>query len=229
MKQQSTISPANPFARVLNLLTLLGSLVILITLSHDIIYSRNYTLSNSLLHLQLFVCMLFMADWVAGVTFAEKPMRWAIRNIFWLLVSLPWLNILKLVGAGDITKQLYLVLKCLPLIRGLYGIYPALQSATRPRSTRIFLSYIYITLAVTYLSALLFFCEEEGLNSAVDNFGTALWWAGLNVTTVGAPLFAVTATGKILTFLLPALGMMLFPIFTVYITNLVEKNTSDRQ
>lgn len=228
MKQQSTISPVNPFARVLNLLTLLGSLVILITLSHDIIYSRNYTLSNSLLHLQLYVCLVFMADWVAGVTFAERPLRWAFRNLFWLLVSLPWLNILRLIDAGDISKQLYLVLKCLPLIRGLSGIYPALQSATRPRSTRIFLSYIYITLAITYLSALLFFCEEEGLNHAVDSFGTALWWAGLNVTTVGAPLFAVTATGKILTFLLPALGMMLFPIFTVYITNLVEKKSPDK-
>ena len=106
MKQQNTISPVNPFARVLNLLTLLGSLVILITLSHDIIYSRNYTLSNSLLHLQLYVCLVFMADWVAGVTFAERPVRWAFRNLFWLLVSLPWLNILRLIDAGDISMQL---------------------------------------------------------------------------------------------------------------------------
>lgn len=222
-----TASPLSPLRRTLNLLTLIGSVIILITLSHDIIYSRDYTLSNSLLHLQLFVCLLFIADWVAGVTSADRPSRWALRNLVWLLVSLPWLNILAFVGVTDITKQLYLVLKCLPLLRGLYGIYPALQSATRPKSTRIFLSYIYITLSVTYLAALLFFSEEEGLNSAVDSFGTALWWAGLNLTTVGAPLFAVTTTGKILTFLLPALGMMLFPIFTIYLTNLVEKKPSD--
>ncbi len=226
MKQTTSSPHPTPLRRVLNLLTLLGSVVILVTLSHDIIYSRNYTLSNSLLHLQLIVCLVFVADWLAGVTTAEKPARWAMRNLFWLLVSIPWLNILAFFGVGDITKQLYLVLKCLPLLRGLGGIYPALQSATRPKSTQIFLSYIYITLAITYLAALLFFSEEEGVNSAVNNFWIALWWSGLNVTTVGAPIFAKTLTGRVLTVILPALGMMLFPIFTIYLTNLVEKKSS---
>jgi voltage-gated potassium channel len=42
----------------------------------------------------------------------------------------------------------------------------------------------------------------------------------MGVTTVGAQIFPVTAIGKVLAVLLPALGMMFFPIFTIYITNI---------
>ena len=34
----------------------------------------------------------------------------------------------------------------------------------------------------------------------------------------------VTAVGKILTVLLPTLGMMMFPIFTVYVTQIYTRN-----
>ena len=44
----------------------------------------------------------------------------------------------------------------------------------------------------------------------------------MNVTTVGANVFAKTATGKVLTVVLAASGMMLFPIFTAYITTKVQ-------
>ena len=39
----------------------------------------------------------------------------------------------------------------------------------------------------------------------------------MNVTTVGASIFPVTAVGKIFSVLLPVMGMMFFPIFTTYI------------
>ncbi len=42
----------------------------------------------------------------------------------------------------------------------------------------------------------------------------------MNVTTVGAAIFPVTAIGKVVCVLLPMLGMAMFPIFTVYVTDL---------
>ena len=61
------------------------------------------------------------------------------------------------------------------------------------------------------------------------DFGDAIWWASMNLTTVGADIFAVTAVGKILTVLLPTLGMMMFPIFTVYITNLIQQSNEKKK
>ena len=50
----------------------------------------------------------------------------------------------------------------------------------------------------------------------------------MNVTTVGAAIFPVTAVGKVLAVLLPALGMMFFPIFTIYVTNMYDIKQSDK-
>jgi hypothetical protein len=45
----------------------------------------------------------------------------------------------------------------------------------------------------------------------------------MDVTTVGSNINAITPIGRILAVILAAMGMMLFPIFTVYITSLMER------
>ena len=51
----------------------------------------------------------------------------------------------------------------------------------------------------------------------------------MDVTTVGSNIIAVTVTGRVLSVLLAALGMMMFPIFTVYVTSLVERRNKEKQ
>ena len=62
----------------------------------------------------------------------------------------------------------------------------------------------------------------------VVGYGDALWWAFMDVTTVGSNIIAVTATGRVLSVLLAALGMMMFPIFTVYVTSLIQKKNKEK-
>ena len=50
----------------------------------------------------------------------------------------------------------------------------------------------------------------------------------MDVTTVGSNIIAVTATGRVLSVLLAALGMMMFPIFTVYVTSLIQKKNKEK-
>lgn len=70
---------------------------------------------------------------------------------------------------------------------------------------------------------------EHGTNPLVTGYGDALWWAFMDVTTVGSNIIAVTATGRVLSVLLAALGMMMFPIFTVYVTSLVERRNKENR
>jgi hypothetical protein len=44
----------------------------------------------------------------------------------------------------------------------------------------------------------------------------------MNTTTVGSNIIAVTRLGQVMSVILAASGMMMFPIFTVYVTNLVK-------
>ena len=67
------------------------------------------------------------------------------------------------------------------------------------------------------------------MNPLVNGYGDALWWAFMDVTTVGSNIIAQTVTGRVLSVLLAALGMMMFPIFTVYITNLIQQSNKRKK
>ena len=84
-------------------------------------------------------------------------------------------------------------------------------------------------LATVYFSSLAFFVLEHKVNPLVHGYGDALWWAFMDVTTVGSNIIAVTTTGRVLSVLLAALGMMMFPIFTVYITNLIQESNKRKK
>jgi voltage-gated potassium channel len=77
----------------------------------------------------------------------------------------------------------------------------------------------------TYFAALFFYEYEAPVNSSVQSFGDALWWAAMNMTTVGAEIFPVTTIGKIICIILPIIGMAMFPVFTVYVTSLYDRST----
>ena len=66
----------------------------------------------------------------------------------------------------------------------------------------------------------------------VPNYGAALWWACMDATTMEAtyiPLRWWEDTRRNTT---AGMGMMMFPLFTVYVTNMVQrynkKSTSRR-
>lgn len=219
MKKDSTTA----LARLLDALAIFASLLLLLSLSLDIVHRKSYTLSPMVEELQLVVCMIFIIDYIVQTMMSRNPKRYFWRNIVLLLVSLPYLNLMEW-GGADLPKGVYIFLKCLPMVRGAVGIYMLIKYITPSRVSAIMWSYIILIVLVTYISSLVFYAYEEVVNHAVEGFGTALWWAGLNVTTVGAPLFAVTPIGKILTVLLPGLGMVLFPLLTVYVTHLVQRS-----
>lgn len=219
MKKDSTTA----LARLLDALAIFASLLLLLSLSLDIVHRKSYTLSPMVEELQLVVCMIFIIDYIVQTMMSRNPKRYFWRNIVLLLVSLPYLNLMEW-GGADLPKGVYIFLKCLPMVRGAVGIYMLIKYITPSRVSAIMWSYIVLIVLVTYISSLVFYAYEEVVNHDVEGFGTALWWAGLNVTTVGAPLFAVTPIGKILTVLLPGLGMVLFPLLTVYVTHIVQRS-----
>ena len=65
------------------------------------------------------------------------------------------------------------------------------------------------------------------MNPEVRNLWDALWWAFLDATTVGSNIPSCTATGKVLDVFLSAEGLILFPLFTVYITNIITRKRND--
>lgn len=212
----------------LNVLVLLGSLAIIASLSYDILTVGRYRPDSRMtLGIQLAVCSIFILDFVVRWSISPRKGRFVRNNIILLLFSIPYLNIVHYTHA-DIPHEIHYLLGFVPLLRGGYGLVMITRWFTRRSATSLLVSYLSILVAVTYFTSLIFFVAEKGINTAVTNYWNALWWACMDLTTVGSNIIAVTPVGKMLSVFLAAAGMMMLPIFTVYITDRVVSSRSRR-
>lgn len=204
--------------KVLNTLVILGSVAIIAVLSIELLSPTTILDQDDVLNSQLVVCVVFLADFFVRLWVSEHKWRYLKRNWVFLLVSVPYMNIVHYSGV-ELSAGLYFVLRLMPLVRGGYGIAVVISYLTRSKLTTLFLTYIVTIIATTYFASLVFYSLEKGVNSSVTDFGDALWWAFMDVTTVGSNIYATTSVGRVLSVVLAAAGMMMFPIFTVYITS----------
>ena len=139
-----------------------------------------------------------------------------------LVLSIPYHFIVEWAGIVLEYKGA-VILSGVIMLRAVMALYFTLRWLIEGRATRLLWAYIATVVICTYFSALFFYEYEAPVNSSVESFGDALWWACMNMTTVGAEIFPVTAVGKIICVILPIIGMAMFPVFTVYVTALYDK------
>ena len=211
------VSPRSGVVDTLGVLKLLAGAVLLVAISWEIIAGDHVHLSHTYLAIQLVVCLIFLSDFFVRLSCADRKGRFFVRHLAFLLISIPYLNILAWSGVR-MTHDWGILVGLVPMLRAFLAMFIIVQWMARgSRMQWLFVAYIFTVVVFTYLSALVFYDYEVLVNPKLEGFGNALWWAWMNVTTVGAAIFPVTAVGKVVCVLLPSLGMMFFPIFTTYI------------
>lgn len=204
---------------LLNFLVLLCAIAIIADVSYNILSLDKYDPTNpTTLKIQLWICVIFMLDFVVRIVI--EPQKWSFikRNFLLLVFSVPYLNIVHSEG-WVLSVESHFLLGLIPLLRAGFGLTVIVKWLTKYSVTSLLFSYLIVLISVTYFSSLLFFVSELGVNSAVKTYSDALWWACMDMTTVGSNIIAVTPIGKVLSVFLAASGMMMLPIFTVYITD----------
>lgn len=218
--------------KVLNVLVIVCSMLLIAAVSVEFFQNRPWSVdSRMFLQLQLWICVIFILDFFIRLFLAPKKWRYIGHNLIFLLVSVPFVNIAYFMDL-HLSHEGYVILKLFPLIRGGYGVAVLVKYLTHSSVTSLFISYLSLLVSLTYFSSLLFYILERGVNTGVKDYADAIWWACMDVTTVGSNIYAVTPIGKILSVVLAATGMMMFPIFTVYITNkfqTLKKNLGEEQ
>lgn len=209
--------------RLLNILTLIASVLLLASLSVEVLYSRELAEFSRLYSWSMLaVCLIFLADFFGLMFSSPSPVRFLVRNSLMLILSVPYHTLLAVAGVES-THRVTMMLSGVVLLRAVMALYITLRWMIESRTLRLLWVYIATVLLCTYFASLLFYEYEAPVNSDVRNFGDALWWAAMNLTTVGAEIFPVTAIGKIICVLLPVLGTAIFPVLTVYVSSLYEK------
>lgn len=175
---------------------------------------------------QLWVCYIFIAEFFIELYLATDKGRYFRRRLLFLLLSIPWLNIVAGLNIPLTYESLYF-LRFIPLARGALAMSIVVGYVSRNRITNIFASYTVILLAFIYFGSLIFFELEHDRNPGVTSYWVSLWWAFSVATTAGCDLYPVTWAGKIVNAVLPTMGTVMFPLFTVVVTDAV-RNRLDR-
>jgi voltage-gated potassium channel len=154
--------------------------------------------------------MIFAVDYVVTLALAERRWRWFYHHLFDLaVIALPALRPLRL-------------LRLVTLIRALQGIA---GTAFRGRVV----TYVVVTTALLIFIASLAIldAERDAPGSLITDFGGALWWAFVTITTVGyGDLYPVTATGRLIAAGVMLGGIALIGVVTATLASWIVENVA---
>ena len=200
---------------IVNYLVLVLSFGLIVFISYDTYRGVNYLENNVYMTYQLICCIFFLFDYFYRFFISPHKWRFFVFALPFLLISIPYLNIIVLLNI-NVSREALLYLCFIPILRGLFALIMVVSFIAKKMTTTVFASYILVIIPLVYMCGLIFYIAEKDINTGVKNFWYALWWAGMNVTTIGCDINPMTAPGMIISFLLSLMGIIMLPLFTVY-------------
>lgn len=203
------------------------SFALIIYLSVDALSGVDFLSDSAYMSFQLIVCLFFIADFFIELYMSAHRWRYTCRRILFLLLSIPYLNILIHFPIALSADMVYFA-RIIPLARGALALAIVVGYVSRNRITNIFASYSVILIAIVYFGSLIFYERELGVNPQVTSYIQALWWACSDATTTGCSIQPVTPAGKISGAVLAVMGMVMFPLFTVFLTSAIRQRMNKK-
>lgn len=206
------------------------SLALITLISIDTFEGVPFLQNHAYMTFQFWVCLVFMADFIVELIASVDKRHYLLTHIFFFLISIPYLNILNMTGIlNDISAQELYFIRFIPLVRGAYALAMVVGALSQNRATNLLTSYAAILFSIIYFLSLIFYEQEKPVNSDVTQYWNALWWALMNVTTIGCDINPMTIAGQISGVILAASGMLMLPLFTVFVTSMVKNHHQEQQ
>ena len=190
-------------------------------ITYDALNNISFISSQGYLKAQFWICILFILSIVAEMVIKRHFTTWEwISHFLFLIICVPYLSVIVHYDI-EISPRLHYFLRFVPIIRTVYALSIVTGAMSKSWIKGLFFSYLMILVASIYFGSMMFYLEEHYVNAAVTDYWTALYWACMDLTTCGSAINAITPIGKILAVVLAAEGLMLFPVFCVYVTDAV--------
>jgi voltage-gated potassium channel len=220
----ATMTHAVMTVRPYELYMLVLSVVSLIVLAADTLWSFHPQTHAVLSYSDTLLCVLFMADFVRSFTRAPNRARYLFRS-GWLdlLSSIPTFGILRLGRLSRIARiiRLFRAMRSFRAV-GLILSQHKRESALLAAGTVCLLMTIFASVAILQF--------EQHPDSNIRTAGDAIWWAFATVTTDGyGDHFPVTLEGRLTAAMLMAAGVGLFGTLSGLVASwfLHEKEEAD--
>lgn len=195
------------------------SLLLITLITLDTLQNVSFLADDNYLRVQFWCCLFFIADVLVEMSFVPKHWRYLWHHILFLLVSIPYLNIIHNFDI-QVNEHIQYLLRFIPMIRAAYVFTIVTGATTSSRWVKnMLMTYMIVLIVSVYFCSLTFFVSEHYVNPLVTDYWKALLWSIMSLTTAGCSIHAMTVTGRVLGVLLSAMGLIFFPIFTVFLTN----------
>ncbi len=205
--------------KVMHLGVIALSMLMITLITLDTLANISFLADEDYLRVQFWCCLFFIADVLLEMCFYPKHLRYLSKHIVFLLVSIPYLNIIHHFHI-EVGSQVQYCLRFIPMIRAAY-VFTIVTGVTASSRwvKNMLMTYMIVLIVAVYFCSLTFFVSEHGTNPLVPDYWSALQWSIMSLTTAGCSIHAMTPTGMALGVVLSALGLIFFPVFTVFLTN----------
>lgn len=204
------------------------SAMLVVFISYDTFTGRDFLHNEFYMRFQLWVCVFFIIDFFYELAFSDNRRRYLRHRWIFLFLSIPYLNIITNFYIPVDSSELYWI-RFIPLGRATMAMAIVVGYISKNKITSLLAGYVLILVAFVYFGSIIFFDSEQGVNPGVTDYWRALWWACMDATTIGCDIQPVTVVGKVVSAVLACMGVLVFPLFTVYVTSLAKRMLSRQQ
>ncbi|MEW5743949.1 MAG: ion transporter [Nitrospirota bacterium] len=162
------------------------------------------------------VWALFILDFAVEFMLAPRKGAYMKRNwITALSLTVPALRIIRIARALRVMKLLRGA-RGLRLLRFITSLNRGMRTLRRTMGRRGFGYVLLLTLIITVTGAAGMYSFEKGApaEAGFKDYGTALWWTAMIMTTMGSQYWPATPEGKILCLLLAVYAFTVFGYVT---------------
>ena len=103
------------------MLVLLGSIVVIVSLSLEVFHGAAESYYRLYMRVQFWVCIVFLVDFFYRFFRSRRKWRFFFGNLIFLLVWIPYLNIVDAFHLS-LSAEAYYLIRLMPLVRGGYGL-----------------------------------------------------------------------------------------------------------
>jgi len=210
---------------ILHVVVLLMSIFLVVGISVDTFKNIAYYQQPEFMEIQTWICLFFLVDFVIEFIMSDRKRHYLWTHIIFFVVSIPYESI---IAHWDLTLSptISYIMRFIPLIRGGYALAIVVGWFTSNKIAGLLITYTLNLMSTVYFVSMVFYIVERHVNSGIESYTDALWWACMEMTTTGSDIYAVTPLGRFLGFAISCLGMMALPLFTVYISSVISRRTS---
>lgn len=173
-------------------------------------------LSPFLVQVSYLIWGIFWLDFIIEFTMAPAKIPFLKRS---------WLTILALIIPAIRVLRVIRAFRAIRLFRGTYlirilGTFNRGMKALGSTLGRRGFGYVLVlTLVVILLGAAGIYAIEHENSTYITDFGTAVWWSSMMITTMGSDYFPTSPEGRMLSFVLAIYGFAVFGYVTATVAS----------